>query len=1045
MEKFKKIFTTIMFTLTILFSINSFADQNVQCVSSQQMSNMVGNFDKGIMVEACDGWLQKYDAKFMFWAGFILTSDEILEHKNYLTKKGIDVDVAVKNFKDEIYTFGLNSMHFTVFFFVVFIGTVTFAVASVGKSKSEQSKNKFFAGSVILAIILFTLINFSIIRVYLVAETVGLHNKLIWESHDFESLELLNKNVVKAKTSGTANQINKSLASALHQDALQTQVKENLIYKYIFGADIELDNNSWGKVGKYDLTGLQALTFTNECLSTKRAEMDYDSEWNFTSLMDFDLDVAVMMPESISISSGGSTSNLECEKGYFGYPYTSTEIHGAFANATTRVFTNQFQQDMAASTSLPSDLKSTFNATLGKAQKIMEKLAENGSNANLQSEGFLLQSLAAVKQSRKQNVPIEKTEMYSKMVDMHESLIGEEILFKDLEDFSAPQALILTRLGGEVYKFSLLSGFCHSENKITGECENGYKAIEEFTKETARLVIQYNIALSKSPMDYTFANDHALMFNVLDLSHQNEHYDELAGVHYLGEFDLDFDGSRPALIAKANPEQLKEMQQEIIDRKLALINFLNVVDAAVYEIAEKNQGDYVDKIIARTFSEATPTFHSVLYLDKDLINTINQFNNILNTYEDVYSISKESWDFTQPQTYFPYAAMIRNPDEQKIEIFNNQHNLKVYDASMLFDTSTIAKVNSVSIKDIDYLQLLGVDDLIDTLVIGECTLKNEIGKCDMSPNQLNYSFNDQLTYALVSLSAVSMGLESFELFSEATGSLTKIGKGTGKFGDLIAGAGKLLKGAVGGIINSIQEPLNWVIVLIFILWLISTVMQEIGLYLTFFILIMPILDWIVLIALLIFVPPSEAVSNVYHTIFSRDHEWKFEKTSNLIKEIMFVPIYWILVSVFVLEALTNKFIGSAIYHTIFDNSDGTFTTQLLLTYAFIISVLAFMYIIVFKAPVQYRAISEKVIDITPTPIDSNMSAGVGMLIGKGADIIKDSLPTSKKKGERKEEQNSKDGKGNKPPQQTESKEKPMKSDNDEKLEKSDKNSESKKD
>ncbi|KXZ35098.1 hypothetical protein A0H77_19570 [Vibrio alginolyticus] len=1026
MEKFKNIFTTIMLSLTILFSINSFADQNVQCVSSQQMANMVGNFDKGKMVEACNGWLQKYDPKFMFWSGFVLTSDDILEHKDYLTKKGLDVDQAVKNFKDRIYAFGLTSIHFTTFFFVVFIIAGIVAMNRSGSNKSEQSKNNFYIVGSFLSIILFTVINFSSFRVYLIAETVGLHNKLIWESHDFESLELLNKNVVKAKTSGTANQINKSLASALHQDALQTQVKENLIYERMFGADIELDNNSWGKVGKYDLTGLQALTFSNECLSTKRAEMDYDSEWNFTSLVDFDLDVAVMMPESIAISSGGSTSNLECEKGYYGYPYTSTEIHGAFANATTRVFTNQFQSDMAASTSLPSDLKSTFNATLGKAQKIMEKLAENGSNANLQSEGFLLQSLAAVKQANKQNIAIEKTEMYSKMVAMHEGLIGDEILFKDLEDFSANQALILTRLGGEVYKFSLLSGFCHSENKITGECENGYKPIEEFTKETSRLVIQYNIALAKAPLDYTFAIDRASTFNQLDLSHQNEDYAKLTGVHHLGEFDLDFDGSRPALVAKANPDQLKEMQQEIIDRKLALITFLNVVDEAVYKIAEKNQGDYVDKIIAKTFSEATPTFQSVLKLDKNLINTINQFNNILNTYEDVYSINKETWDFTQPQTYFPYAAMIKNPDEEKIKIFNNQNDLKVYDASMLFDTSTIAKINSVSIKDIDYLKLLGIDDLIDTFVVGECTLKTETGKCNMSPNQLNYTFNDQLTYALVSLSSASMGLESFELFSEATGSLTKIGKGTGKFGDLIAGVGKLLKGAVGGIINSIQEPLNWIIVLIFILWLISTIMQEIGLYLTFFILIMPILDWIVLVVLLFVIPPTEALTNMYKNICSRDHVWTFEKTSKLVKEIMFVPVYWILVSVFILEALTNKFIGSAIYHTIFDNSDGTFTTQLLLTYAFAISVLAFMYIIVFKAPVKYRAISEKVINLTPTPIDNNMSAGMGMLAGKGVDIVKDSFDgVVKKRRPRNHKNDVLDSKKPKTkPKQTDSKEKP---------------------
>ncbi len=978
----------IIFAMTL--SINSYANNETNCLSPQAFAKQIGNVDGGKFLKPCSEQLVGYDHRFISWSKTTLTQSDVESQREFLTGKGLKVDEVKPHLTEQLFLWGYTTAELVVFV-VLLLSVLAFSSMAVF-TQNNKNKTAFTSAmvSICFALVLLTAASSSTLRVRAVYYPTALVNKFLIDQHEVEYLNSLNDNFLSTLTSSTATSTNKKLSKAFHQQMLERKVFENWVYKNQFGSRNRYDNNSWTEVGKIKPSGQQALDISSECLSTNQAVMDYNTEINLTGI--FELDVSTQLPEAMAIRSGGTTANYECEKAYFGEMHDTLSIRADFANILTRFFEQKFQSDMSESTSLTTDFKSMFNASLGDAQKIFEKVSENGSNANLQAEGLLMQSYAAVKSANESRTNIQQTAQYEKVVKQIEGLLGDEILFKDA-DFSVAEALTSMRNAGEAFKFSFLGGYCHDEDETTGECISGYQAIESWIGDTATLFLNQQSALKTSDHEYALMIQHATTFNQFDLSKPNSKYSTITNAFHLDDFELkNVIGKHSVLTAKADNSKAEEMRLDVIDRELAFEFLLNAIDEAVYRKAAQNHSAFVEDLVSEIMNDIRPTIHSVLSFDQKMIEVNKEMSQILNAYQDIYSIEQKTWDVSKPQTYFPYELMIEDLDESNIKLFNQSHNLKYYDASYLLDEIPVAErtqTNSESNSLDDLIGAIGISEKMkESLMFGQCPLRTADNRCDMNLIQQVNQNKDPATTWTVIFGSFGLGLEAFQTVKSGASSVLSVGKGGGIIGDAIA----LLSGAVNAgldtMIDALQGPIGFAFAVMLIITIALYAISYIGLLLGIKYLIYPIKEVFVRLLILIWTFSIEVISNIVKLCAGENAS--FDKTTTALKDLFFVFAFFPIEIVYIVTILTSSSIGGAIHELVFATASDDLMSQAFHGFLFV-CILIGVVVYAVSSIDHIRNTGRTALNLRSTPDDNDLNFATAYLGAQSFSNVKNGL------------------------------------------------------
>lgn len=978
----------IVFAMTL--SINVYAKDETNCLSPQAFAKQMGNVDGGKFLKPCAEQLVGYDHRFISWSKTTLTQSDVENQREFLTKKGLKVDEVKPHLTEQLFLWGFTTIELGVFV-VLLLSVLAFSSIAV-LDQNNKNKTAFTSAmvSICFALVLLTAASSSSIRVRAVYYPTAIVNHFLISQHNVEYLNGLEDNLLKNLTSSTATSTNKKLSKAFHQQMLERKVFENWVYDNQFGSYNKYHNNAWTKVGKIKPTGQQALDISAECLSTHQAEMDYNTEINLTGILE--LDVSTKLPESINIKSGGPTANYECERKFFGRKHDSLSIRADFANILTRFFEQKFQNDMSDSTALTTDFKSMFNASLGDAQKIFEKVSENGSNANLQAEGLLMQSYAAVKSANDSRTNIHQTEQYEKVVKQFEGLLGNEILFKN-SNFSVAEALTSMRNAGEAFKFSFLGGYCHDDDEITGECISGFQPIERWIGDTATLFLNEQASLKTSDHEFTLMLEHAAKFNDFDLSRNNNTYSKITNTFSLDDFELkNIYGKHSVLIAKADGSKAEELRLDVIDRELAFETLLNAIDEAVYRKAAQNHSEFVEELVGEILNNIRPTIHSVLNFDQKMIDVNKEMSEILNAYQDIYSIEQRTWDVSKPQTYFPYELRILEVDEDKINLFNTSESLKFYDASYLLDeipiterTQTKSDENSLD----DLVEAIGIgNELKQSLMFGQCPLRTADNRCDMNLiQQVNQNKSPATTWTVI-FGALGLGLEAFQTIKGATAGVLSVGKGSGILGNAVALLGGAVNAGLDTMIDTLQGPICFAFAVMLIITIALYAISYIGLLLGIKYLIYPIKEVFVRGYILLYTFIVEVFSNI-GKLWAGENAG-FDKTTTALKDLFFVFAFFPIEIVYITTILTSSSIGGAIHELVFATASDDLMSQAFHGFLFV-CILIGVVVYAVSSIDHIRNTGRTALNLRSTPDDNNLNFATAYLGAQSFSNIKNGL------------------------------------------------------
>ncbi|EMI4513173.1 hypothetical protein V6560_000662 [Vibrio parahaemolyticus] len=979
----------IIFAMTL--SINVYANDETNCLSPEAFAKQIGDVDGGKFLKPCSEQLVGYDHRFISWSKATLTQSDVENQREFLTKKGLKVDQVKPHLTEQLFFWGFTAIELSVFV-VLLLSVLGFSSIAVF-TQNNKNKTAFTSAmvSICFALVLLTAASSSSIRVRAVYYPTALVNKFLIDQHEVEYLNSLNDNFLSTLTSETATSTNKKLSKAFHQQMLERKVYESWVYQNEFGSRNRYDNNSWTEVGKIKPTAQQALDISAECLSTHQAVMDYNTEINLTGI--FELDVSTQLPEAITIRSGGATANYECETKYFGRKLDSLSIRADFANILTRFFEQKFQSDMSENTSLTTDFKSMFNASLGDAQKIFEKVSENGSNANLQAEGLLMQSYAAVKSANETRTNIKETAQYEKVVKQFEGLLGDEILFKNA-DFSVAEALTSMRNAGEAFKFSFLGGYCHGEDEITGECLSGFQPIEEWIGDTATLFLNQQEALKTSDHEFALMLEHASKFNDFDLSRPNSEYSlTMTNGFHLDAFDLNnIVGKHSVLTAKADGSKAEELRLDVIDRELAFETLLNAIDDAVYRKAAQNHSEFVEELVGEILNDIRPTIHSVFSFNQKMIDVNKEMSQILNAYQDIYSIEQRTWDVSKPQTYFPYDLRIFDVDEDKIELFNTSNSLRFYDASYLLDEIPVAERTQTQSDESTLDDLIGAigisEKMKESLMFGQCPLRTADNRCDMNLIQQVNQNKDPATTWTVIFGSFGLGLEAFQTIKSGASSVLSVGKGGGIIGDAIA----LLSGAVNAgldtMIDALQGPIGFAFAVMLIITIALYAISYIGLLLGIKYLIYPIKEVFVRLLILIWTFVVEVFSNI-GKLWAGENAG-FDKTTTALKDLFFVFAFFPIEIVYITTILTSSSIGGAIHELVFATATDDLMSQAFHGFLFV-CILIGVVIYAVSSIDHIRNTGRTALNLRSTPDDNDLNFATAYLGAQSFSNVKNGL------------------------------------------------------
>ncbi|WP_159737152.1 hypothetical protein [Vibrio atypicus] len=979
----------IVFAMTL--SINVYASDETNCLSPQAFAKQMGNVDGGKFLKPCSEQLIGYDHRFISWSKMTLTQSDIEEQREFLTKKSLKVDEVKPHLSEQLFLWGFTAIE--VWGFVVFL-LAAFGFSVIGVVNKDKKNNTAFTSamvSICFALVLLTAASSSSIRVRAVYYPTAIVNDFLISQHNVEYLNNLNDDFLSTLTSETATSTNKKLSKAFHQHMLERKVFESWVYQNEFGSSSQYHNNAWTKFGKIKPTGQQAIDISSECLSTHQAVMDYNTEINLTGILD--LDVATQLPEAITIRSGGATANYECETKYFGRKLDSLSIRADFANILTRFFEQKFQSDMSESTSLTTDFKSTFNASLGEAQKIFEKVSENGSNANLQAEGLLMQSYAAVKSANETRTNIKQTDQYEKVVKQFEGLLGDEILFKNA-DFSVAEALTSMRNAGEAFKFSFLGGYCHGEDEITGECLSGFQPIEKWIGDTATLFLNEQTSLKTSDHEFALMLEHATEFNNSDLSKPNRHYSlTMTNGHHLDAFELkNIAGKHSILTAKADGSKSEELRLDVIDRELAFETLLNAIDDAVYRKAAQNHSEFVEELVGEILNDIRPTIHSVFSFDQKMIDVNKEMSQILNAYQDIYSIEQRSWDVSKPQTYFPYDLRIFDVDEDKIELFNTSESLRFYDASYLLDEIPVAERTQTTSDEATLDDLIGAigisEKLKESLMFGQCPVRTADNRCDMNLIQQVNQNKDPATTWTVIFGALGLGLEAFQTIKSGASSVLSVGKGSSIFGDAIALLGGALNAGLDTMIDTLQGPIGFAFAVMLIITIALYAIGYIGLLLGIKYLIYPIKEVSIRLIMLVWTFVVEVISNIFK--LGAGENAGFDKTTTALKDLFFVFAFFPIEIVYITTILTSSSIGGAIHELVFATANDDLMSQAFHGFLFV-CILIGVVIYAVSSIDHIRNTGRTALNLRTTPDDNDLNFATAYLGAQSFSNLKNGL------------------------------------------------------
>lgn len=978
----------IVFVMTL--SINIYANDETNCLSPQAFSKQLGNVDGGKFLKPCAEQLIGYDHRFISWSKTTLTQSDVEKQREFLTRKGLKVDEVKPHLSEQLFLWGFTALEVGGFVVSLLVAFALSMLAVVKKNKQDKSAFTSAMVSICFALVLLTAASSSGIRVRAVYYPTAIVNDFLISQHNVEYLNNLNDDFLSTLTSETATSTNKKLSKAFHQQMLERKVFENWVYDNEFGSRNKYHNNAWTKFGKIKPTGQQALDISSECLSTHQAVMDYNTEINLTGILD--LDVATQLPEAITIRSGGATANYECETKYFGRKLDSLSIRADFANILTRFFEQKFQSDMSESTSLTTDFKSTFNASLGEAQKIFEKVSENGSNANLQAEGLLMQSYAAVKSANETRTNIKQTAQYEKVVKQFEGLLGDEILFKNA-DFSVAEALTSMRNAGEAFKFSFLGGYCHGEDEITGECLSGFQAIEDWVGDTATLFLNEQAALKTSDHEYALMLEHATEFNDFDLSKPNSTYLSLTNAFHLDDFELkNITGKHSVLTAKADGSKSEELRLDVIDRELAFETLLNAIDDAVYRKAAQNHSEFVEELVGEILNDIRPTIHSVFHFDQKMIDVNKEMSQILNAYQDIYSIEQRTWDVSKPQTYFPYDLRIFEVDEDKIELFNTSESLKFYDASYLLDEIPVAERTQTTSDEATLDDLIGAIGISEkqkeSLMFGQCPVRTADNRCDMNLIQQVNQNKDPATTWTVIFGALGLGLEAFQTIKSGASSVLSVGKGSGILGDAIALLGGALNAGLDTMIDTLQGPIGFAFAVMLIITIALYAIGYIGLLLGIKYLIYPISQVFVRLIMLIWIFVVEVFSNI-GKLWGGENAG-FDKTTTALKDLFFVFAFFPIEIVYITTILTSSSIGGAIHELVFATANDDLMSQAFHGFLFV-CILIGVVIYAVSSIDHIRNTGRTALNLRTTPDDNDLNFATAYLGAQSFSNVKNGL------------------------------------------------------
>ncbi|HAS6095615.1 TPA: hypothetical protein I7145_13285 [Vibrio vulnificus] len=979
----------IVFTMTL--SINVFANDETNCLSPQAFAKQLGNVDGGKFLKPCSEQLIGYDHRFISWSKATLTQSDIEEQREFLTKKSLKVDEVKPHLSEQLFLWGFTALEVGGFVVSLLVAFALSMLAVVKKNKQDKSAFTSAMVSICFALVLLTAASSSGIRVRAVYYPTAIVNDFLINQHDVEYLNNLNDDFLSTLTSESATSTNKKLSKAFHQHMLERKVFESWVYQNEFGSSSQYHNNAWTKFGKIKPTGQQALDISSECLSTHQAVMDYNTEINLTGI--FELDVATQLPEAITIRSGGTTANYECETKYFGRKLDSLSIRADFANILTRFFEQKFQSDMSESTSLTTDFKSTFNASLGDAQKIFEKVSENGSNANLQAEGLLMQSYAAVKSSNESRTNIKQTAQYEKVVKQFEGLLGDEILFKNA-DFSVAEALTSMRNAGEAFKFSFLGGYCHGEDEITGECLSGFQPIEKWVGDTATLFLNEQTSLKTSDHEFALMLEHATKFNDSDLSKPNHQYSlTMTNGHHLDAFELkNIAGKHSVLTAKADGSKSEELRLDVIDRELAFETLLNAIDDAVYRKAAQNHSEFVEELVGEILNDIRPTIHSVFTFDQKMIDVNKEMSQILNAYQDIYSIEQRTWDVSKPQTYFPYDLRIFDVDEDKIELFNTVNSLRFYDASYLLDEIPVAeRTQTTSDKATldDLIGAIGISEkLKESLMFGQCPKRTADNRCDMNLIQQVNQNKDPATTWTVIFGALGLGLEAFQTIKSGASSVLSVGKGSSIFGDAIALLGGALNAGLDTMIDTLQGPIGFAFAVMLIITIALYSIGYIGLLLGIKYLIYPIKEVSVRLIMLVWTFVVEVISNIFK--LGAGENAGFDKTTTALKDLFFVFAFFPIEIVYITTILTSSSIGGAIHELVFATANDDLMSQAFHGFLFV-CILIGVVVYAVSSIDHIRNTGRTALNLRSTPDDNDLNFATAYLGAQSFSNLKNGL------------------------------------------------------
>lgn len=894
-------------------------EEGVDCISPKQFSEMTGNYGSGVYLPPCSGHLEAVDQTVTNFH-WLLSKDEYLKHAEMFELKGNDSKRQAVVFQENIFDWGIGIEEFQnlIILLIILIG-----VGSSFQYMSKRDNGGIPKGliTIVLSTTLFVVFVSSYVRANVLLTIATLTNTIYLEYHDVdENLAMYKEGYLQSVVGAEKGKNNKRLVNALHQVIFERVIFERYTTNKYFGSDEKFRESGTFYRPELNLTGQEYLEMANECLSTFQMDIDMSSEYTLTNGLNFKSE----LPENHHIKSGGQTKNFYCNSEFFGKETTLAVIESNFPNVMSHIFQGNYKEDLGEEDSFWEKGGALIDVSLGEAEKVIKAAVVSGSNRNLQLDGLLTQSYAAVKTSNINRDNINSTKMFDKISDLIAKDLKEVLSFE--EDFSVDERLNLSNLAIEAYKMALIGGYDHGEDEFTEELKTGFQPIERFIKDTVMLNIEFHSSKSSTPEAYVLRKKYADEFNSNDLSSKNRRYSLTKGFDLDG-FSFNYStvdvgsnkGKRFALKAIGDPSETNAIYKDMADRKLAFETLLNAVDVAGYKWAMQNAQEMDETLIIEMLNGIRMDFASVVSFKNKQIEKQAGIEQVANAEMDLYEIKARYWNPAEKQTYFPYELVgIDTNDEEAIELFDQQNALKQYDASMLLTDAFSPKAHGV-VSERSYADMLGVNDLIaDLFTMGDCRVKDANGRCRMSATQLAFS-NTSYMYKAAAFSGGTIVITEFassicKFKGAGKVSAKAKGFGTGKAMDKAAA----LSGScdiVDGFKSLITTPLGFAFALSVIMIILGTIASSIGLVVGFISVVYPLKSFVLLVPMLIYTLVIETFQIALYMTFNGfdANEMKWSKTSGIFKEILFQLAYYPLMLLFLLYALTTPTIAGALF------------------------------------------------------------------------------------------------------------------------------------